>query len=78
MDEPAEAHVADNRPAKFDDLLLGVVEQQVIEEFLADVAVVDEQPFRVGEGGFLRIAEVLVAPRPNLCDGFFFQRLESP
>ena len=60
MDEPPEAHVADDGPAEFDDLLFAVVLEQVIEEVLVDVGVVDEEAFGVGEGGLLGIGEVRV------------------
>ena len=78
VDQPAEAHVAHDRPPEFNDLLFRVVAKQVVEQFLVDVVVVDEEPLRVGECRLLRLAEVLVAPRPDLGDGLFLQCFESP
>ena len=78
VDQPAEAHVAHDRPPEFNDLLFGVVAKQVFEQILVDVVVVDEEPLRVGECGLLRCAEVLVAPRPDLGDSLFLKCFESP
>lgn len=66
MDEPPEAKVADDGPADLDDLLLGVVLEEVIEHRLIDVVVVDEQALGVTEGGLLGLGEVLVSPAADL------------
>ena len=78
MDQPPEPEVTHHRPAEFDDLLLRVVLEQIIEEVLVDVAVVDEEAFGVAEGGLLRIREVLVGPGADAGDGFLFEGLSSP
>jgi hypothetical protein len=78
VNEPAEAEVAHNRPAQLDDLLFGVVLQEVVEQFLVDIAVVDEEPFGVGERGLLGFREVLVTPRADAGDGVLFEGLSSP
>ncbi|MBI5948131.1 MAG: hypothetical protein HY875_08330 [Chloroflexi bacterium] len=79
MDEAPEAHVADDGPAQFHDLLLGVVLEEVVEEFLVDVVVVDEEAFGVAEGGLFGAGEGrLVAPCPDAGDGVLLEGLSFP
>lgn len=78
MDEPAEAHVADHRPAELDHLFLGVEGEELVEEGLVDVLVVDVEALGEVERGLLLLAEVLVAPRCDLRDGRFFERVAFP
>ena len=78
MDQPPEPEVTHHRPAEFDDLLLRVVLEQIIEEVLVDVAVVDEEAFGVGEGGLLGVREVLAGPGADAGDGVLFEGLSSP
>ena len=78
MDEAPEAQVAHDRPADLDDLLLGVVLPELVEQLAVDVGVVDEEPLGVVERGLLRLVEVLVAPRRNLVDGVLLEGLSFP
>jgi hypothetical protein len=78
VDEAPEAEVADDGPAQFDYLLLGVVLEQLVEEFVVDVLVVQHQALRVVQCRFLGRAEVLVAPGPNLRDGLLVQGFRFP
>jgi hypothetical protein len=78
VDQAAVAHVADDGPAEFEDLLFGVVLEEFVEEVLVDVGVVDEQPLRVVKGGFLGRGEVLVAPGADAGDGFLFEGVPFP
>ena len=78
MDETPVAHVAHDRPPDLEDLLLGVVLYELIEQLAVDVGVVDEQPLGVVERRLLRLAEVLVAPRRNLVDGALLEGVTFP
>lgn len=78
VDQPAEAHVAHDRPAELNDLFFRVVAEEVVEQLVIDVVVVDKEPFRVRERRLLGLGEVLVAPRPDLRDRLLFQGLQSP
>jgi len=79
VDQPPESQVADDRPAQLHDLLLRVVLEEVVEQFLVDVAVVDEEALRVAQRGLLSGRErSLVAPRPDPVDRFLFQGLSLP
>lgn len=78
MNQAPVAHVAHDRPANLEDLLLGVVLRQLVEQLAVDVGVVDEQPLGVVERGFLGFAEVLVAPRRNLADGALLEGVTFP
>lgn len=78
MDQPPVPQVADRRPRDLEDLLLGVVLPELLEQLPVDVRVVDEQPLGVVEGGLFRLREVLVAPRRNLRDGRLLEGLSFP
>ena len=78
VDEAAVAHVADDGPAEFEDLFLGVVLEEFVEEVLVDVGVVDEEAFGVMEGGLFSVGEVLVAPGADAADGFLFEGVSFP
>ncbi|MXY87760.1 MAG: hypothetical protein F4Y92_02735 [Dehalococcoidia bacterium] len=78
MDEAPVAHVADDRPPDLEDLLLGVVLRQLLEQLAVDVGVVYEEPLGVVERGLLGLAEVLVAPRRDLADGALLEGVTFP
>ncbi|MCY4392351.1 MAG: hypothetical protein OXE43_09895 [Chloroflexi bacterium] len=78
MDQPPVTQVAHDRPADLEDLLLGEVLPELIEQLAVDVGVVDEQPLRIVERRLLRLAEVLVAPRRNLADGGLLEGVTFP
>ena len=75
MDQAAEAEVADHGPAKFHDLLLRVVPQELIEQFLVDARVVDEEALRIMERGLFGIAEVGLTPVADALDDVLFEGL---
>ena len=78
MDEAPVAHVAHDRPPDLEDLLLGEVLPELVEQLAVDVGVVDEQPLGVVERRLLGFAEVLVAPRRNLVDGALLEGVTFP
>ncbi|MYD27554.1 MAG: hypothetical protein F4X03_01355 [Dehalococcoidia bacterium] len=78
VDQAPVAHVAHDRPADLEDLLLGVVLRQLVEQLAVDVGVVDEQPLGVVERRLLSLAEVLVTPRRNLADGALLEGVTFP
>lgn len=78
MDEAAKAEVADDSPAEFDDLAFGEVFAKLVEEFLVDVVVVDEEAFRVVKGGHLGGRKAGIAPGADPGDGFLFEGISFP
>ena len=78
MDQASVAQVAHDRPADLEDLLLGEVLPELIEQLAVDVGVVDEEPLRIVERCLFRLAEVLVAPRRNLADGGLLEGVTFP
>ena len=78
MDQASVTQVAHDRPADLEDLLLGEVLAELIEQLAVDVGVVDEQPLRIVERRLLRLAEILVAPRRNLADGGLLEGVTFP
>ena len=78
MDEAAKAEVAHDRPADLEDLGLAVVLEELVEERLVDVVVVDVEALGIMERGLFGVAEVGVAPGPNLRDGLLFEGRSFP
>ena len=78
MNQAPVAQIAHDRPPNLEDLFLGEVLPQLLEQLAVDVRVVDEQPLGVVERRLLRLAEVLVAPRRNLADGALLEGVTFP
>ncbi len=78
MDQASVTQVAHDCPPDLEDLLLGEVLPELIEQLAVDVGVVDEKPLRIVERRLLRLAEVLVAPRRNLADGGLLEGVAFP
>ena len=74
MDQTAVAHEGDDGPAEFNDRLGCEVGSELVEHFLVDVVVVDEETLRVAKSGLFVGAEVSLGPVANLGDCGFVER----